>query len=83
MDNAKVPDDTFDAPADATIKSCLTSGSLKSFFLFAGAGSGKTRSLIEALKEARSARGRSFVCTEEKSVSSLTPIMPVMKSNGE
>lgn len=57
MDNAQAPDDIFDAPVDVTIKNCLTSDPPKSFFLFAGAGSGKTRSLIEALKEARSARG--------------------------
>lgn len=57
MDEMQAPDDIFDAPADETIKKCLTSEARKSFFLFAGAGSGKTRSLVEALKEARSARG--------------------------
>ncbi|NIA00915.1 UvrD-helicase domain-containing protein [Massilia sp. CCM 8734] len=39
----------IDAPADAEITNCLNLASLRSFFLFAGAGSGKTRSLVNAL----------------------------------
>ncbi|TIH15579.1 ATP-dependent helicase [Marinifilum sp. JC120] len=57
MSKAQSPDDVFDAPADVTIRDCLTSDVPKSFFLFAGAGSGKTRSLVEALKVARTVRG--------------------------
>ena len=41
--------DNVDAQADAEIISCLNLASLRSFFLFAGAGSGKTRSLVNAL----------------------------------
>lgn len=39
--------------ADKEIYSCLNLDQPKSFFLFAGAGSGKTRSLVEVLKEFR------------------------------
>ncbi len=38
---------------DKEIYSCLNLDNPKSFFLFAGAGSGKTRSLVEALKRFR------------------------------
>jgi DNA helicase-2/ATP-dependent DNA helicase PcrA len=37
--------------ADQIIRECLDLDAPKSFFLFAGAGSGKTRSLVEVLKE--------------------------------
>ena len=43
-------DATRDAGADATIRECLSLDQPRSFFLFAGAGSGKTRSLKEALE---------------------------------
>jgi DNA helicase II / ATP-dependent DNA helicase PcrA len=43
-------DATCDAGADATIRECLSLDQPRSFFLFAGAGSGKTRSLKEALE---------------------------------
>lgn len=45
-----VTDATRDAGADATIRECLSLDQPRSFFLFAGAGSGKTRSLKEALE---------------------------------
>ena len=45
-----VTDDDFDAEADAAIGSCLNVETPKSFFLYAGAGSGKTRSLVEAVR---------------------------------
>ncbi len=45
-----VTDATRDAGADATIRQCLSLDQPRSFFLFAGAGSGKTRSLKEALE---------------------------------
>lgn len=44
------PDDVVDAEADETISRCVTASPPQSFFLFAGAGSGKTRSLVEALR---------------------------------
>ncbi|KLD73402.1 Fis family transcriptional regulator, partial [Xanthomonas hyacinthi DSM 19077] len=40
----------IDQPADALIAQCLDPASPRSFFLFAGAGSGKTRSLVAALE---------------------------------
>jgi DNA helicase-2/ATP-dependent DNA helicase PcrA len=40
----------IDAGADGTIAQCLSLDAPRSFFLFAGAGSGKTRSLVTALK---------------------------------
>ena len=39
--------------ADEIIKGCLSLETPKSFFLFAGAGSGKTGSLVAALNFAR------------------------------
>lgn len=48
--NTVTPDDTVDAEADEVIARCVTASPPKSFFLFAGAGSGKTRSLVEALR---------------------------------
>lgn len=39
-----------DFEADLIIADCLQSAKLRSFFLFAGAGSGKTRSLVRALE---------------------------------
>ncbi len=41
------------SPVDEEIYSCLSLDNPKSFFLFAGAGSGKTRSLVEILKRFR------------------------------
>lgn len=44
---------TAPSAVDEEIFNCLDLDSPKSFFLFAGAGSGKTRSLVEALKRFR------------------------------
>ena len=43
-------DATRDAGADEMIRACLSLNQPRSFFLFAGAGSGKTRSLKQALE---------------------------------
>ena len=43
-------DDYIDASVDREIAECIRLEAPRSFFLFAGAGSGKTRSLTEALK---------------------------------
>ena len=53
-----VSDDQFDAEADATILACLDLAAPKSFFLYAGAGSGKTRSLVEAIRTVCRDQGR-------------------------
>lgn len=52
-----LPDDIVDAHVDAEIAACLNLESPRSFFLFAGAGSGKTRSLVEALLHIRRTYG--------------------------
>lgn len=44
-----ITDDNRDSAADSIIQRCLDLKNPKSFFLFAGAGSGKTRSLVAAL----------------------------------
>lgn len=44
--------------ADAAIDACLNVAKPTSFFLFAGAGSGKTRSLVRALDELRKRSGK-------------------------
>lgn len=44
-----IGDDHIDDHVDDTISECLNLKQPKSFFLFAGAGSGKTRSLVKAL----------------------------------
>lgn len=44
-------DDEFDAEADTTIIECLDLAKPRSFFLYAGAGSGKTRSLVNAVRK--------------------------------
>ena len=43
-------DDNFDSNADIIIRRCVDINNPQSFFLLAGAGSGKTRSLVNALK---------------------------------
>ena len=45
-----VTDDNRDSNADSVIQSCFDLKNPKSFFLFAGAGSGKTRSLVSAFE---------------------------------
>ncbi|WP_454838180.1 MULTISPECIES: UvrD-helicase domain-containing protein [Pseudomonas] len=50
----------LDNPADEEIATCLNLAAPRSFFLFAGAGSGKTRSLIKALDHVRRAHGETL-----------------------
>jgi DNA helicase II / ATP-dependent DNA helicase PcrA len=60
-------DDQFDAEADATIIECLDPGKPRSFFLYAGAGSGKTRSLVSAVKKTIDGEhGRQLTLTGKK-----------------
>lgn len=46
--------------ADETIAACMDPEKPRSFFLYAGAGSGKTRSLVEALEGFRGSHGRRY-----------------------
>lgn len=50
----------FDDHVDATIEACLDPANPQSFFLYAGAGSGKTRSLKNALDAFRANHGAGF-----------------------
>lgn len=60
------PDDLADARADETIRACLDLTSPKSFFLYAGAGSGKTRSLVNAVKDLCERQGRQLTLSGRK-----------------
>lgn len=59
-------DDLFDAEADETILDCLNLDKPKSFFLYAGAGSGKTRSLVEAIRIVCRDQGRRLSLAGQK-----------------
>lgn len=61
-----VADDQFDAEADETILGCLDLEKPRSFFLYAGAGSGKTRSLVEAIRKACREQGRRLSLSGQK-----------------
>ncbi len=56
----QVADNHVDDIVDEQIQSCLSFENPKSFFLFAGAGSGKTRSLVNAIDFLRSAEDSSM-----------------------
>ncbi|MDD4590348.1 MAG: hypothetical protein PHG06_07965 [Parabacteroides sp.] len=53
----QLSDNHIDDHVDDEIKLCFSEDSPKSFFMFAGAGSGKTRSLINALSFLAKAMG--------------------------
>ncbi|MFG1277206.1 UvrD-helicase domain-containing protein [Xanthobacter autotrophicus] len=57
---AAIANDDLDLHVDEEIKKCLDPQAPQSFFLFAGAGSGKTRSLVAALDHLRGTRGKSL-----------------------
>jgi DNA helicase II / ATP-dependent DNA helicase PcrA len=59
-------DDQFDVEADETIRECLDLERPRSFFLYAGAGSGKTRSLVEAVRAVCRKQGRLLSLTGQK-----------------
>ncbi|GAH83555.1 unnamed protein product, partial [marine sediment metagenome] len=58
QNNAIIDDDHIDDHVDDEIQTYLNLDEPKSFFLFAGAGSGKTRSLVNALVRVRQESGR-------------------------
>ena len=59
-------DDKFDSEADETILACLNIEKPRSFFLYAGAGSGKTRSLVEAIRTVCKEQGRRMSLSGQK-----------------
>lgn len=61
-----VADDLHDAAADETIRGCINLAAPRSFFLYAGAGSGKTRSLVEAIRAVCKEQGRQLSLTGQK-----------------
>lgn len=56
----------MDLHVDEEIYSCLNPTFLKSFFLFAGAGSGKTRTLVNVLKKINDQFGKDFNLRNKK-----------------
>lgn len=59
-------DDLFDKEADELIIKCLNLKAPKSFFLYAGAGSGKTRSLVDAVRDICKRQGHHLSLTGQK-----------------
>lgn len=60
MNESSVLDNHVDDHVDKEIRLCLSDASPKCFFMFAGAGSGKTRSLVDALKFLKETRGEEY-----------------------
>jgi len=58
--------DNVDAEADTTILECMNLEKPRSFFLYAGAGSGKTRSLVEAIRLVCLQQGRRLSLSGKK-----------------
>ena len=61
-----VNDDLYDIEADKIILECINLEKPKSFFLYAGAGSGKTRSLVEAIRIVCRDQGRRLSLSGQK-----------------
>ena len=56
----------IDSQVDETLEKCILSTPRKSFFLFAGAGSGKTHSLVLLLKKIRNSIGKDLLLQGKK-----------------
>lgn len=67
----KAQDDNRDSSADDVMRDCLDQSAPKSFFLFAGAGSGKTKSLIDALNYLSKQYGERFL-SQRRNVAVIT-----------
>lgn len=61
-----ITDDNRDDTADEIIDNCLSINKPKSFFMFAGAGSGKTRSLVKALNSIKTKIGTTLLQSGRK-----------------
>lgn len=61
----------IDSQVDETLEKCILSTPRKSFFLFAGAGSGKTHSLVLLLKKIRNSIGKDLLL-QGKNVAVIT-----------
>ncbi|MCM4166578.1 ATP-dependent DNA helicase Rep [Arenibacter antarcticus] len=63
---ASLKDNNIDDSVDIQISECLNPHNPKSFFLFAGAGSGKTKSLVQALMRFKDSFGYGFALKSQK-----------------
>lgn len=63
---ADIQENNIDDNVDNEIFSCLNISDPKSFFLFAGAGSGKTRSLVNVLRKVRAESGSILTRNRQK-----------------
>lgn len=73
--NPELNDDNFDDAVDEEIAECLSLERPTSFFVFAGAGSGKTRSLVAAINHVRNhddGRCRRYLALHAKYVGVIT-----------
>lgn len=64
-------DNNFDDPVDKILLDCLDLEKPKSFFLYAGAGSGKTRSLVKVLDDFRNSQGN-ILRTRRQKIATIT-----------
>lgn len=71
VDSTTMSDNHVDDHVDVEIQQCLNAVPPKSFFMFAGAGAGKTRSLILALEYIDCVKG-SFLAEHSKQVAVIT-----------
>ncbi|MFY7742192.1 MAG: UvrD-helicase domain-containing protein [Flavobacterium sp.] len=62
----QIHNNDIDKHVDNEINDCLSLNNPKSFFLFAGAGSGKTRTLVNVLKEFKKNHGKEFRLNRKK-----------------
>ncbi|CAM5215228.1 hypothetical protein CDEF62S_01601 [Castellaniella defragrans] len=69
---AEIANDNLDLHVDKEIKGCLDPQAPRSFFLFAGAGSGKTRSLVAALDHLRDTVRKSLMRGQKVAVVTYT-----------
>lgn len=66
MSNEKINLNDADAWVDDAVLKCLDPNKFKSFFLFAGAGSGKTRTLVSVLTRFKDIHGEGFRLRRQK-----------------
>lgn len=69
--NNQLPDNHVDDHVDEEIRNCLSADPPRSFFMFAGAGSGKTRSLINTLEYLDQKKGK-YLTEHAKQVAVIT-----------
>lgn len=68
---AEIDDDHFDDHVEKEIQDCFSLENPKNFFVFAGAGSGKTRSLVNTMSYIEETMGKWF-CDNGKKIAVIT-----------